>query len=381
MRRHSAGETIGALAATLVVCAAPAMGRIIDIRAVVTSEVRQTENGSETQSDFAQESVPSGAGGLPVTALAKLDGRTTDGLVTGGAGVFSVFNPASLTGLGIPSDVGLDIGVFSGDPTAAWFAQGGVTETRSVVLSAAELGPAFAEGTPARVRSRVVLAGILMLTAFDPLDDLTGVEVNMQFSVTQHGTSAGSTVLISGEAMLRGGPNGTVEVVRTGELSNMLLPIIDLPGPITDLPFEKAVIFPGLTFPYEYDVVAGEPFELELLFGADIRTSPGGIAATAVFGLPPVELPTVFAGAQRGDLGTRVAAAITDRVDPTGVAYVSTAPEPAVEPVPDRNSLCGVLGMESFGAALWIGMLACHGVTRRRVCNGRTTKAAAEKSR
>lgn len=365
----------------LIVCAAPAMGRIINIRTVVTSEVRQTESGSETQSDFSQESVPSGAGGLPVTALAKLDGRTTDGLVTGGAGVFSVFNPASLTGLAIPSDVGLDIGVFSDHPASAWFAQGRVTETRSVVLSAAELGPAFMDGTPARVRSRVILAGILMLTAFDPLDDLTGVEVNMHFSVTQHGTSAGSTVLISGEAMLRGGPNGTVEVIRTGELSNMFLPIIDLPGPITDLPFEKAMIFPGLTFPYEYDVVAGEPFELELLFGADIRTSPGGIAATAVFGLPPVELPAVFAGVQRDDLGTRLATAITDRVDTTGVAYVNADPEPAVQPVPDRNSLCGVLGLESFGAALWIGMLACHGVTRRRIHNGRATDVAAGRSR
>lgn len=342
-----------------------AVGGVTAIRANVMSEVVQTENGVVVQTDLAEESVPQTALGPPITAFAQLDRLTTDGALTGGGRAVTMFQVPNLTGFFAPTDVGMDVGAFESDQFTHWTATGRFIETRSAVIGSGDfLGAPLLPGTEVTLRSRVVISGVLLIAAEDQTRDLTGTEVNMKMSVTRR-RPGDVSIPISGEVSLSGGPDGVFNVTAIGVFQNVSLPLLDLATPIAELPFVSALAFTGLSFDYEYDVVAGEEYELELLFGAEVRTIPDGVAASAVFGLPQVQLPQILGRVKKDDRGEQLAEVISRQVDTTGRAYVDQVGS-AGAPATGLQSICGVTGAESIGLMLAACCLACHSAARRR---------------
>ncbi|MCZ6699186.1 MAG: hypothetical protein O7D94_09680, partial [Planctomycetota bacterium] len=313
---------IGAIVSSTVI-SPEAVGGVNSIRASVKSEVVQTEDGVVVQTDVADESVPQTSLGPPITAFAQLDRLTSAGVLTGGGRAVSVFQVPNLLGFPAPNDVGMDIGAFGADEFTSWRAIGRFIETRFAVIGPGELpGAPLIPGTMVTLRSRVVVSGVLLIAAENQSLDLTGTEVNMQMSVTLRRPGAAEvSIPISGEVRLSGGPNGVFSVFAIGVFQNVSLPLLDLATPIAELPFVSALAFAGLSFDYVYDVAIGEEYELELLFGADVRTTPNGVAANAVFGLPQVQLPQILGRVKKDDRGERLAALISEQVDTTGRAY------------------------------------------------------------
>lgn len=351
---------------SFMVCSPAAIGAVNAVHARVMSEVVQTENGVVVQTDVAEESVPQTSLGPPITAFAQLDRLTIDGALTGGARAVTMFQAPNLSGFLAPNDVGMDIGAFEDDAFTRWRATGRFIETRFANIGPGDfLGAPLLPGTAVTLRSRVVISGVLLIAAEDQSRDLTGTEVSMKMSVTRRRPGAEISIPISGEVTLSGGLNGVFNVLAIGVFQNVSLPLLDLATPIADLPFVSALAFAGLSFDYEYDVVVGEEYQLELLFGADVRTSPDGVAASAVFGLPQVQLPQILGRVKKDDRGEQLAAVISERVDTTGLAYVGSGGSTGA-PASGLQSICGVLGVESFGLMLAACCLACHGAARRR---------------
>ncbi len=357
---------IGAIVSSTVI-SRDAVGGVNSIRASVKSEVVQTEDGVVVQTDVADESVPQTSLGPPITAFAQLDRLTSAGVLTGGGRAVSVFQVPNLLGFPAPNDVGMDIGAFAADEFTSWRAIGRFIETRFAVIGPGELpGAPLIPGTMVTLRSRVVVSGVLLIAAENQSLDLTGTEVNMQMSVTLRRPGAAEvSIPISGEVKLSGGPNGAFNVLAIGIFQNVSLPLLDLATPIAELPFVSALAFAGLSFDYVYDVAIGEEYELELLFGADVRTTPHGVAANAVFGLPQVQLPQILGRVKKDDRGERLAALISEQVDTTGRAYADRTGS-AGAPVSGLQSTCGVLGTESISLMLTACCLAYHSAARRR---------------
>jgi len=131
------------------------------------------------------------------------------------------------------------------------------------------------------------------------------------------------------------------------------------------LPLVRAALLAGVELPYEYEAVAGEAFDLEMVVETLLQTIPGGTGAAATFGTPQEGLPSLFQRVKGSDLGQRLADAIAERVDTTGAAYLSAGGDSAsVASFP----LCGIMGMEIAAVAPVLAMcrLLSRGTRRRQ---------------
>ncbi len=332
---------------------------VISVTGSATATVIEYSGTVEVERDYHRESVPQTISVPPAVARAQLDRLDSEGDVTAGGQVVTILHRPNYTGTGAPNDAGLDMGSFSDDDVTSWFVQGMVSETRTVVLRAGEVGGDTRWGNRGRVRSRVLLSGVLLILSSRADVDLSQVEARFRFSVIQRSPGRDAVELVSGAVGLVGGPNGAVEVIRApGALSGAFLPLLDAPEIIPELPVVKAVPFTGVNIPYEYEAVVGEAFELELSVEAHVQTIPGGTGAAAVFGAPMDGLASVLQRVKQSDLGKRVAAAVSKQVDTTGQAYVDVAggnPGAMLSPF----SVCGLRGIETLVAAAatstWLG--------------------------
>lgn len=346
--------------------AASARGGVLEIRGSTVAFVRQFVDGQAVQSDVAQESIPGTASGPPLHTRARLDRLDQNHIITGGGQALTVFQLPFLRLFGPPTDIGLDLAAFGDDPMTTWVVGGTATETRRLRVDPPELGGGIAVGMPTRLRSSVSMSGVILITSLHPFRDLTGAEVSINMTVVlRQMTLPGATPLV-GSIRLHGGANGEIEVIRDGAFLNLSLPVIDLGGAIPSLPLIKAVIFPGLSTPYEYDVTVGEEYELELIFDVEARTLPGGVGVAAVFGLPQASLEGIFARVKNDDRGAALARAISERVDTTGWAYVDGAAGQASGGAP---AVCGIFGAEAMGisgVAAFVGFGVASGRRVRR---------------
>lgn len=345
----------------------------LDARAAVNSisgeaqvKVTQFVGPNAVQTDFSIETVPQTRPEPPAVARARIDRLlSSNEVIAAGQGVAIMF-PPNLSGVGNPSDVGLDIGAFTDgqDTSTRWESTATVRQTRSLTLSPSEAGAQFGFGD-GRTRSRVLLSGAMLVTAENLGRDLSGVEISFTFSVVRRQAGRDDTTPLAGEIALVGGPNGTVEVGRrVGAFNNVVIPVIDLNAVVPDAPLTKAIVFAGTEFPYEYDFSLNQPFELELLVTATVRTIPGGVGGLATFGTPPEGLGSVLDRVKKNDSGQRMIAAVNERVDTTGEAYVN---QPV--PLPGFGGLCGS-GSAGLLPLMVVGG-ACAGRFRLRVRRAR----------
>lgn len=342
----------------LLLAASPLLGEVTGVRGSARCRVDQFVKGLLIQTDFGQEIVPLTKGVPPAVARARLDHLNSALEVSAaGQGVAVMYEPNLA---GNPNDAGLSIGGFSDDMATNWTVEGGVTSTRTIVLSQADIGGQPGVGNNGRARSQLLLSGFLILFAQDPTADLTGNEVSFSFSITRRQAGRGTTIPLSGDMTMAGSANGTIIFPRrAGALDTINIPVADFPLG-EDFPLVRAVIFQGVVFPYEYDITTGAPFELELNTAAKVKTTPGGVGAWALFGLPQDEIAAIVNKVKKDDRGDRLTQMLAQHVDTTGVAYLNN---PAMSLFP----ACGVMGFEAVGLmAVACGFAAAQTGRRRR---------------
>lgn len=347
-------------ALALLLIASPATAEITAVRGSARSRVVQFVSGIPVQSDYGQEIIPLTKGVPPAIARARLDHlEGPDQVTAAGQGVAIMFEP-NTTGTGNPNDAGLDVGSFSDDSSTGWVSEGGVTSTRTLVLSLADVGGQSGLGDTGRARSRLLLSGVMVIFSQNPSADLTGNEVSFSFSVTRRQNGRATTTPLIGDISMIGGPNGSVEFRRqAGALANVTLPVADFPLG-EEFPLVRAVIFNGIQFPYEYDITVDTPFDLELNTAAKVTTTPGGIGATATFGLPQEGIASVVGRVKLDDRGQRLAQWIGEHVDTTGESYVGAPAALGLIPA------CGAMSFELVGMMVVAGGLALVQSGRRR---------------
>lgn len=333
-----------------------ASGEVIGVTGSSTATVIQFDGILPVQSDFAQILVPLTKPEPPALSVAQVDRYSGEELTASGS-VLSLFQQPNFAGIGVPNDVGMDLAAFAEDDGTSWFLRGEATETRTIIVRPQDAGTdTLSFGASNRARSRVILSGVMFITSREPTRNLTGAEVKLNVLVERRQFGRLPATLMEGEVVLGGGLNGTVSITRaTGSFQGALLPIVDFSGVVSELPVVQAVLFAGVELPYEYPFDVNLPFELELKVSCEARTLPGGVGASAVFGLPQANMPTVMQKVARDDRGERLAGAIAGRVDTTGVAY-----EGGIGFL--LPSLCGAAGIESFA----IGLL-CFGTAAFRI--------------
>jgi hypothetical protein len=318
------------------------------------------------QTDINQELIPLTKPQPPLTATSRLDRLATDGTTSAAGQALATLFAPNLTGQGNPSDAGLDIGAFSDDDITGWFVESQVSETRSIKLSPAEIGETQGPlGAVGRVRSRVLLSGVMLVASEKQGQDLTGVEASINFSVVQRiGNRAAQTVL-AGEVALTGGPDSSVAVNRaTGALAGVFLPILNFSDQVPEIPFVQAILFTGIDLPYEYEAVPNDAFQLELIVRGQVKTRPGGTAAAATFGVPQDGLGAVFERVKKDDRGRSIANLIAQRVDTTGQQYLTDGPQGLG--LPNLSTLCGTVGIESAALLIPACLVVTSASARRR---------------
>lgn len=340
----------------------PVHGEVVGVTGASSATVIQFEGILPVQNDFAQSIVPLTTPEPPAVARARLERLRGDSETTAVGQVVTIFELPTLNGLGNPSDLGFNVGAFADDDVTGWFAQGDANEVRTVVFGVDEVGGNVLFGSTAEAVSRVFLSGVLVVGAFDPTKDLSGVESSFQFEVIQRRPDQQPTTLLDGEISLTGGPEGSAAIDQaTGAFSGVFLPVLEEFDDLGNLPVVRMVTFNGLQLPYEYDFIVGQEFELELRASSRVRTSPGGVFAFAIFGLPPEELESIFARSKTSDRGRQLETMITQHVDTTGQSYVGVQP-------PFFLSLCGAMSIEIVGS-LFIGCFLIS-IRRRRTRTG-----------
>jgi len=334
----------------------PTSAEVLGVKGSATALVVQLNGADPVQTDFSQEIVPQTRPEPPVVASARLDRLLSDGSVTAAGQALAVFDRPAVLPQGTSNYAGLDLGAFSDDEVTQWLVDGAVTTVRSLQLSASDIDSQLGLDGVARVRSRVLLSGVMLITASDPGRDLTGAMVHLSFNVTLRQNGRPTSTPLDGQVDLVGGPNGTAQVENaTGALSSVLLPIADFTGQIPELPVAQALPFVGINLPYNYEIVVGRPFELELAVAAEVLTLPNGVGAAAVFGTPQEGLASVLTRVKGDDRGRELAAAVSQHVDTTGAAYADT-PIDALPPSAAVIPMCGMMNVGAFGLLLAFGL-------------------------
>lgn len=372
---HSAstGRTLGACLFVVLALHGSRASRaaIINITGSSSASVTLFEYGSPIQDDFEQAIVPQTVALPPALSRARLEHVLQDGHIDAAGQVVALFDQPDFFGAGSPNDVGLDLGAFSDVESLTWDVSGSVQETRTLVFGPGEIGGDLFFGGLTQLDSTLFLSGILLVTSIDPSSDLTGVEARLSLKLAQHLPGQPSVLLVEGEVILSGGPNGTASIsLATGVFANVPLVVSDFSLTLDNLPVAWALPFPGLEFPYQYDFVENEPFDLDLTVTCQVHTHAGGSGASAVFGLPPAALGAVLAKVKEDDRGLQLMDAITQHVDTTGVSYIGTGG--SAFPFSIFFPACGFLGIESAG---FLFLFVCLGGSRRVLRAGKVRRA------
>lgn len=341
---------------------------VTDITGSARARVVQYGPNIPTETDSSVSTVPTTVPNPPAVAEAELNRVENEGNITAGGRAMAVFEPPNLSGFGLPNDVGLDLGCFSDDNETTWLVEGTVNERRTIRLSSNQSGTEIVAGPTERARSRIVLSGVMLMTSLDPARDMTGVEVELNVTVTKYDEmmTPPSEKVLTGQLILRGGPGGAVTVAEaTGAFADIAPPVLDFSALVVNLPLLKAIIFAGVELPYEYDYRPNRPFDLELEVSSQVRNIPGGTGGAAVFGLPQSGLGDILAKVKHDDRGDQLEAVISDHVDTTGAAYQNSVGIPSLFPA------CGLFGIES---ALTIGIGGGWFSLRRRRRRGRPAR-------
>lgn len=338
-----------------------ARATILDVNGRIFSQVTKLVNGAPVDTDTKSAVFASSQPvDLPLVGITKLDGAAHDGAILSSGECSAVFDDGRTSQSFLPfarNDLGMDLAAYSSDGETTFDIQGLSEQRRTLRIEGWEVQ--YPTLGSARIRSSVSLAGALIVAAYDPAIDLTGVVLEVDVVVNQHRGSGETVERLNGTLTLTGGPNGSLTVAATGAISPALFPLIDVVNLVPDLAdagllFVKAVAFPAIALPFDYEAQQNEVFDLTATFTSRIKTNTSNIGIASIFGLPQTALGNVMARVRNDDSGVRIENAVASIVDTTGQSGGhSQAP---------FFGLCGALGMESA-----IAVAAAFGMGARRV--------------
>lgn len=351
----------------LVLLAPVAVAEVVEITGKTTARVTQIQGGSQIQTDYAEQTLPGTATNLPLLSSAHIQTTNESSDVVTSAQCVSLLADPRVGNAVPPNDVGLDIGAYAVDGQTSYEVVGNAVETRRIRITPSEV--ALNAGETVRIRSLFALAGAFIVVADDADADLTGLEIEAIFSITQKRPNQEPQTRLAGRATWTGGPNATLTLTGSGVINPTMLGSVDLLSPFPDLGVSGVQIarllpFPVLSFAYEYDVVVDEEFVLELVFGAHVMTVPRNVGVAAVFGLPQRAFNESLREVRGDDgLGEALSNAVATYVDTTG----QTRP-PVGFPFPWLSGLCGWFGVETAlaTACLCVAPLGLRRAAKRR---------------
>jgi hypothetical protein len=364
MRNKSIGRGPGQLAAGGLICvwAAVANAEIRQFSATVESEVKESVDGSPSDSDFAFDSFPGvSTSNLPMTTNAGFTRADSSGKTIAEGRAITNFSDPRLSDQPSPEEFGISTIAFSTDAQLSHQSRCTTTETRTIVFTATDAG--FADGTAIRVRSQFFLDGIVALWTNAGVDDLSNVTATLHVEVLQDRTATGSATVLATDVTLTGTPDNKSVLTMTGALGEGNVVRLDLNGLVTNLNAVQAVTIPDIAIPYEYDATVGESFTLKATVTATVNSEPGGRGAGIVLGVPLQDLARLvneISGTGIGDTlaGSLTSAALAARpLEPLppakGVQITAVSPAEGLLP-----PFCGALGLETAALALTLGCIA-----------------------
>lgn len=356
--------------AVVAFLAGPALGTIVDVNGRISSTVTQRVHGSPVAVDTKAASFASSQPvDLPLVAIAKLDGAAHEGLIDASGECSSVFDDGRTSQSFLPfarNDLGMDLAAYSSDGVTTFVVEGLSEQRRTLRMEGYEAN--FPTLGAAKFKSSVSLAGALIVAAYDPSVDLTGVELQVGVVVKQTRASGEVIERLNGTLILTGGPNGALTISATGAISPALFPLIDVVNLVPDLAdtglfFVKAVAFPAIAFPFQYEALQSEQFDLTATFTSRITSNTSNIGIASIFGLPQTTLGNVMARTRNDDSGVRVQNAIASIVDTTG--------QSGGRPQLPFFGLCGALGIESAAALMAMFAVGASRIRRRSAARRR----------
>lgn len=252
-----------------------------------------------------------------------------------------------------PEEFAINLALNSASPFIYYTGQARTEETRTIVLSSAELGGA-AEGKTVTVVGKLFIDGAIALYGPQPQQDLDGASVSVQVTIVRQ---AGEQleVLLSGRAELVGQSGGAVEVVTSGGLPGDTLILTQLGNASEDFATFPTLILPQLEVNYAYDVVVGEEFKLTATVQVEAQNAPQ-IGVAALVGTPVDSIEQVIGLTVSDDAAAKTIATLrAARLSP-GLFAAPTADAPGRGLLPGA---CGLFGVEFLagvaGLAGWSG--------------------------
>ncbi|HRX86199.1 MAG TPA: hypothetical protein P5572_14360 [Phycisphaerae bacterium] len=275
-------------------------GAITEITASLEANVTELVGGQSGSTDNSIENFPLTSPTLPIEALAGLGDFSGEIELNAGGLAASAFADPTLPDDPNPGEFGVEAVVYSLNASTAYDGDAQSIETRTINLSAEELGVAAA-GDEQLTFSTAFVEGAALIWTDDATRDLTGVTTEFQFRIVQVTSNGTETVVFESELTVAGQPDGEVALTNSSILNATLGGPEVLSGvggadtqgvvaSLADIGRVHVVLLPTQSVQYAYFATAGEPFELRAEASCRAVGVPGGAGAAAVFGRPFADL-------------------------------------------------------------------------------------------
>ncbi len=341
-------------------------GEVTDLSADINASLTELVDNETGSTDASFEQYPETAPALPITAFAGLGNFNGETGESFGARAIAEFEDPTLSNAPNPAELGVELDVFSSDPQISYVGVSEVVETRSVTLSAEELGVA-APGDENLSFSSAFINGAMVIWCRDEDRDLTGLSGTLDFVVTQTTGGADPEVVLELMVRIDGQPGGDVQVVRSDVLDVRLggPELLAVPGDadaqalvdaLEDTGRVHVLVVPLQQIQYAYFAQAEEPFELQVDVTCRAANLTDGTGVAAAF------------GRDFSSLAVSIQSALPlAKADEFQAAMNRLMAEPADgQPAnPAIGPLCGAFGGE-VGLVSMLGFWGCAGRSRRR---------------
>lgn len=332
-----------------------ALSEITSFSGAASARLEEIRNGVSGDLDTASDGFPS-TDALPLQVVARLISADPN-QEPAAAVVGAQFADPTTLAQPNPEEFAINLTLNSVAPNIRYIAQARSSETRGVLFSAGELGPASADGDVESLVGTLFIDGALTILAGPSGVDLTGARVDLHVTVEQLNSDETHATDFDGTLSLVGLPDGRVRVEAGGEFPTQALVLTDLSPLATDFGVLQVLIIPSIEIEYNFAAVVGQPLDLVATVQVDAQNLPGGVGVAAMLGTPTDSLLEVISLTNSEEAATKVLNLLQrERDDPSGApAFPSPAPF-------GLFGLCGLFGIESLFGLVALGGLraACR---------------------
>lgn len=355
-RIHRINRRVGRFALGLAasLAAHPARAELRNISAVV--DVSATIFDSTTVLDSDQKTTTLGtgqAGGAVADAIRFLG---TSLLADAHAAMFFAdpFPPPLPDPIG---EFGGELFAFTVDDTINQQVTGDVFETRTIAVTAAEVGAP--DGSGVIVTGEMFFHGAIVVLSNRLGGNLTGLEALTGFEIELQRPASSPVLVQSAVLEVRGTIGNQLTVVGKGALSAFTFPVIDLSAEFPQLGKVFAILYPQIPIPFLYQVNVGEEYVLVARLRLKATTVPDYVGVGITAGGPF----THFGDGLDGFLQDGTGPALQTRLAQEFAAITPTPPQTL--PLELGQDSCAPMGAEVLAMGGFVGLLSLTGFRRR----------------